>query len=40
MAYILLLGKGRLRADVRTKDIVKHKAIPSKSLAQAWTDKI
>jgi integrase len=40
MAYIRPLTNGRFRADVRMKGLVKNKTFPSRSLAQAWADKI
>ena len=40
MTYFRALTNGRFRADVRMKGIVKNKTFHSKSLAQAWADKI
>jgi integrase len=40
MAYLRALANGHFRADVRMKGIVKNKTFPSRSLAQAWADKI
>jgi integrase len=40
MAYIRPLANGRFRADVRMQGLVKNKTFPSRSLAQAWADKI
>lgn len=40
MAYIRPLANGRFRADVRMKGLVKNKTFLSRSLAQAWADKI
>jgi integrase len=40
MAYIRPLANGHFRADIRMKGIVKNKTFPSRSLAQAWAEKI
>lgn len=40
MAYIRPLASGNYRADVRLKGIVKNKTFSSKSLAEAWAEKI